>query len=224
MRPSSATTTLFETEDSRTAPHRTFHIFGNNRGGTTAVTGLAMRLGLDFGDEAEMEGNLEDKAFRMTRGIEAIAETVEARNAAQDTWGWKHPHSLVYLPKILPRLRNPRLILVTRDPVANAMSIEARDKVAFPDALAQVLRRTRKNTAFVRRTAVPTLLVSYEKLLLDPAQVSTEMGQFCNVDVTERKLAELVGFVRPGSYQPPQGRATFRYKLAQTRALWRNPR
>lgn len=82
---------LFEDQVASDADQRTLHIFGVNRGGTTTVSGLVSRLGIYLGHDVGT--NLEDRDFRIKRGLRAILETVRARKKLFDVWGWKRPHS-----------------------------------------------------------------------------------------------------------------------------------
>lgn len=228
MTVTSCTMTLFDSEESRSSKIRTFTLFGVNRGGTTAVAGLFMRLGIYLGNTDGMEGNLEDKAFRRRKGIDSITTAINERNASHDVWGWKHPHPHTYLPQILPKLRNPRLVLVTRDITANAMGIEARGDEDDVEALNAVLKQVQRNLKFVLEHQLPTLMVSYEKLLINPRQTISEIADYASVAANAAQMEELVNFVRPGWYQPLPGRATIRQKLGQTirqaRSIWLPPR
>ena len=191
---------LFEDRASSEADQRTIHIFGVNRGGTTAVSGLVSRLGIYLG--SEVGTNLEDRDFRLKRGLPAILESVRERNEQFDVWGWKHPHSNGYIDDVLPHLRNPRFIAVTRDLTANAIGMYARDDAGFPKALRFALKQTRRNLSFVNDKKRPTLMVSYEKLLVRTRQTAVEIADFCGAEMTEERMQEIIEFVTPGRYQP----------------------
>ena len=194
---------LFDTDDSHAAGQRTYMIFGVPRGGTTAVAGLCQRLGLYQGEDLGI--NIEDKSMRIEKGLDAIRATVAARNAAHDVWGWKHPNPKDYIDDLLPDLRNPRLILVTRDLTANALGIAGRGEGKLRKALAGALQRTRWNMAFIRKRKLPVLLVSYEKLCLRPQDCVAEIAAFLGVEPSEAQRAEIDAFIKPGWYNVPEG-------------------
>ncbi|WP_412553411.1 hypothetical protein [Shimia sp. MIT1388] len=195
----SHTISFRDDETSRTNDHRTFLIFGVNRGGTTATAGALRRLGVFLGDD--IGGNLEDKLFRKRLGLDAIRATVAGRNESHDVWGWKHPHPHQYLDDLLPDLRNPRLILVTRDLTANTSGVSSWDREEVDKALAMYLTQTQKNADLIRRVDCPVLLVSYEKLLVKPDLVLRDMAHFCGLTPSSSAFAHAVDFIQPGSYQ-----------------------
>jgi len=195
----SHTISFRDDETSRTSNHRTFLIFGVNRGGTTATAGALRRLGIFLGDD--IGGNLEDRLFRKRLGLDAIRATVADRNASYDVWGWKHPHPHLYIDELLPDLRNPRLILVTRDLTANTAGVSSWDQEEVNKALAMYLRQTQKNSDLIRRVNCPVLLVSYEKLLVKPVPVIRDLAHFCGLKPSSAAIAHALDFIKPGSYQ-----------------------
>ncbi len=155
-----------------------------------------------------MGGNLEDRSFRMKHGLDHIRQTISARNASYETWGWKHPQPHAYLEQVIPGLRNPRVIMVTRDLTANAAGLLAREMNDAAKAIRQSMLHTRNNIQFVRKHRLPTLMVSYEKLLVSSEEVIQEIAHFCDIDVDQGKIAEAAEFVRPGGYQASEATRT----------------
>ncbi|SNS92952.1 sulfotransferase [Tropicimonas sediminicola] len=199
LRVKACTMRLFEDVASQEAPQRTFHIFGVNRGGTTAVAGVLSGLGIPLGTETGT--NLEDRDFRLKRGLGAIVETVARRNEAFDVWGWKHPHSNGYIEDLLPHLRNVRFIVTTRDLGANALGMYARGDENAVMSLRASMKQTRRNLNFVLEHKRPTLIVSYEKLLLRTEQTVSEIARFCGVEMTADHMRKINEFVQPGRYK-----------------------
>ncbi|SMP18758.1 hypothetical protein [Shimia sagamensis] len=208
----SHTISFRDDEASRTNKQRTFLIFGVNRGGTTATAGAIRRLGVFLGDD--IGGNLEDKLFRKRLGLDSIRSTIADRNANYDVWGWKHPHPHQYIDDLLPDMRNPRLILVTRDLTANTLGVSSWDREEVDKALAMYLTQTQKNADMIQRVDFPVLLVSYEKLLVKPDLVLRDVAHFCGLKPPASKLDHAVQFVQPGSYQPGEAQnLTLKEKL-----------
>ncbi|MFD0980350.1 hypothetical protein [Tropicimonas aquimaris] len=199
LRVKACTMRLFEDVASHEAPQRTFHIFGVNRGGTTAVAGVLSGLGIPLGTETGT--NLEDRGFRLKRGLGAIVETVARRNEAFDVWGWKHPHSNGYIEDLLPHLRNVRFIVTTRDLGANALGMFVRGDENAVMSLRASMKQTRRNLNFVLKHQRPTLIVSYEKLLLRTEQTAVEIARFCGVEMTGDHMRKINEFVQPGRYK-----------------------
>ncbi|MFY0659091.1 MAG: hypothetical protein JXR15_01265 [Shimia sp.] len=208
----SHTISFRDNEASRTSKQRTFLIFGVNRGGTTATAGAIRRLGVFLGDD--IGGNLEDRLFRKRFGLDAIRATVADRNANFGIWGWKHPHPHQYIDDLLPDLRNPRLILVTRDLTANTLGVSSWDREEVDKGLALYLAQTRKNVELIQRADCPVLLVSYEKLLVKPELVLRDISHFCGLTPSASKLAHAADFIQPGAYQPGEAQElTLKEKL-----------
>lgn len=193
------TLTLFDNQASRADAEKTFPIFGLPRGGTTAVAGVVRKLGIFLGDDLPV--NLEDRKFSKLAGVNAAL--IEARNAAHPVWGWKFPNAANYLDNIFRDLRNPRFIVVTRDLAANSIAISSRhgnyDRMR---SLETVILNTQKNFSMISRMRKPTLLVSYEKLLLKTEQTVREMAEFLCVEASDEAIRSAVEFVQPGSYRP----------------------
>jgi len=196
----SHTISFRDDEASRTNNQRTFLIFGVNRGGTTATAGAIRRLGVFLGDD--IGGNLEDKLFRKRLGLGSLRSTITHRNADHDVWGWKHPHPHQYIDDLLPDLRNPRLILVTRDLTANTLGVSSWDREKVDKALSMYLTQTQKNADLIQRADCPVLLVSYEKLLIKPEFVLRDIAHFCGLKPSASMIDHAVDFIQPGSYQP----------------------
>lgn len=194
-----STLTLFETEESRNLPEKTFPVFGIPRGGTTAVTGVIRMLSVFMGDGLPV--NLEDPKFSRPGTIKR--ELVEGRNAEHGVWGWKFPNAANYLDALAPALRNPRYICVTRDLAANGIAIASRhqnfDRLR---ALDSVIQQAQKNLSYLLRHQKPALLVSYEKLLMSPEATVREIARFLAIDVSEEAIGAATNFVEPGVYRP----------------------
>ncbi len=100
-------------DDPQAPLHQTIVIFGVRRGGATAVARIIQELGIYI--SSNLSANLEDTEFRAARGQVSISQTVYERDEKFVSWGWKHPQPYNYLPDLLPQLRNPKFIFVTRD-------------------------------------------------------------------------------------------------------------
>lgn len=198
------TQAFWDTEDSRTADERTIVMFGVNRGGTTSVAGVCQQLGLFIGDK--MDGNLEDRDLIPNRGAENLSAAITERNSRFPVWGWKFPHLTERLPDLLPQLRNPRFIIVTRDVTANLIGMTTRNDRDAIKALGVVMRRTRKNVEFARRHKRPTLFVSYEKVLLSTEASVQEIADFVGLTPTAAQFEAACDFVKPGAYQAERER------------------
>ena len=125
--PDTVSTVLYEDAASRAAPEATYVVGGIARGGTSSIASICHDLGLFMGPN--MLSNFEDRAFHGSP--DSQIETIKMRNASHDVWGWKHPAALRRLHPLMRHIRNPRFILVMRDPVAVGLSYDKRAKLGI---------------------------------------------------------------------------------------------
>lgn len=182
-------------------------IFGVPRGGTTMVAGVAEKIGLNIGQD--LGHNLEDADFDRT-SQEHMQAAIAERNSRLPVWGWKYPSASVYLSALMPYLRNPRFVVVWRDPLTAAIRAvedikqkglkhEAETRRAMQAVEAMVARQM-NNVALLKQAGVPALLVSYEKAVRRPHDFITQLAGFMGMPVPE-DMAETVAFMEPESYK-----------------------
>jgi len=158
------------------------------------------RLGINMGDN--LPNNYEDPRFGPGLPPAKMRETIDARNRDHPVWGWKFPAAANYLEGLLPSLRNPYLVVVFRD-VAATMKAHIRwHNRTVVHAAQEILLQQQKNWFLVERWRVPTLLVSYEKALLAPDLFAVELARLTGMPAPDDALlADIVGFLAPGSYK-----------------------
>lgn len=177
----------------------TFICGGAVRGGTSAVAGLMQRLGVFMGED--LGNNYEDPAF-LGKPIVEMREVIQRRNAVHNVWGWKNPHVANYLDHLMPDLKNPRLVIVYRDMVATMRAHMRWHNRTSAQSAHELLLTFQRNWYLVDRLKLPTLLVSYEKLLLAPELFVEELADFIGVARPRgAALTELAEFLAPGSYK-----------------------
>ena len=182
-------------------------IFGVPRGGTTMVAGVAQRCGLFIGDD--LPANNEDPLFNSdairSAGQElvpALRAAVQRRNAARDRWGWKFPRAGAYLDSLRDVLVNPRLIVVSRDPVATATRHVRRGSTVV-DAVGMVQSLQRRNLALVTEWQCPTFLVSYERAMANKAGFVDKLCDFLDLRPPVEPDA-IYSYMRSGGYNDRQ--------------------
>jgi hypothetical protein len=172
-------------------------ILGIPRGGTTMVAGVAKRCGLSIG--VNLPGNLEDPDFS-NGDVARMEAAVAARNAAMDVWGWKFPRAASYLPELMPKLRNPRIVMVWRDLMATVARKIARGN-PLQESLMTASRIQTRNLRLMSLNPCPILHVSYEKAILDPEPFVATLAAFVG-GRPPADMDELRAFMKPGSYKP----------------------
>jgi hypothetical protein len=188
---------LFDTGAVQCCDCETVIIFGMTRGGTSMVAGAVRGFGYYLGEDLLV--NLEDQNF-VYKTDEHMKETIARRNKDHSLWGWKYPIAVEYLDRLLPFLRNPIFIVVTRDATATACAMTRWDDRDPGGALAEVIIQNQRNLFFAIRHRLPTLYVSYQKASLDQDLFLTELQQFLGRPLVVDR-ANLLRFMSPGSYK-----------------------
>ncbi len=198
MRSKRALHELNVTEESKTAKQKTFICLGLNRGGTSSIAGTMLRLGIPMGED--LPNNYEDNDFLGATSEEHKIETVKKRNDDYDVWGWKFPNAGNYIEKLLPYLRNPHIIMVSRDPVSICQSrVLMRDENPLR-AYHTIMLQQQSNWFLLERLRVPTALVSYETAMLRSEPFIESLAAFLGTPLPADQ-AEIMNFLKPGSYK-----------------------
>lgn len=171
-------------------PQRTAVVIGVARGGTTMAASVLQALGVYMGDRLGpvLEDLTLSKAVESkdTRAVDAI---VAERNERFDVWGWKRPAAFRYAPVWQPRLRNPYLIVVYRDPFA----IANRNRISMLQeclhGIKDATRQLEQLNGFVQEARVPTLLCSYEKAMTRPEDFVSGVTAFLGLEGEGRHKA-----------------------------------
>ena len=197
---SSAIVPMFCTDPGLLPPQRTYVCFGVARGGTSAVAGTMQRLGIFMGDD--LPNTYEDPCFGPGQSPARMRETIARRNEAHAIWGWKYPVAANYLEGLTDALRNPCLVVVFRDMAATMKGHMRWHNRDIALAAQDILLQQQKNWFLLDRWRVPTLLVSYEKAMLDPRLFVQEFATHLGQPLPEGDaLDRIVGFLAPGAYK-----------------------
>lgn len=123
-----------------------------------------------------------------------LRREVWRRNGMWDVWGFKRP-LIVRHHKLLDKtLRNPRYVIIFRDPFA----VTSRNKLSLGFTIPQGLEIYRKQSQileeFIRNSKSPMLLLSYEKVLGNPAAAVQTIRNFCGI--SEDQEANMLNEIR----------------------------
>jgi hypothetical protein len=186
----------------------TVPIVGVPRGGTTMVAAVVDALGVDLGPRTDLEGwHFEDQTMHSPY-IAVQVKYAKQRDLECPRWGWKDPVGLSSVRNALFALRNPRIIIVFRDPLATIqgeMRFDEVNDIQPRRTLASLVKQTTDwlahNLEFSTITACPTLLVSYERALNYPERFVAELSGFLGVEPTAEQRAEALSRIeRRGGY------------------------
>ena len=147
----------------------------------------------------------------------------------QSLWGWKHPRSLLTYELFLPHLANPRFVLVFRNQLSTALScVEHTRKLRHPLNFAQAMRLVHFYEGEMLRFLenhqnTPTLLVSYDDVVLDPRKEAAKIARFLGLDLSDETARAVTQFVIPRDQLPREKkkrRSFFLSKLPELIRKW----
>ena len=175
----------------------TIVVSGLGRSGTTMISKLLTAGGIHMGvSKADV--------IHEDVGISNLVETdqadrfkaeVQRRNERWSVWGFKRPLIVRKHELLSATLRNPRYIIIFRDPLAVAM----RNTLSMGFTIAQGLEIYSQQmvdvTRFVVESNRPKLLLSYEKVIDNPKASIAAIREFANIPA--EKQDAMVSVVRP---------------------------
>lgn len=138
----------------------------------------------------------------------ALRALLTKKSDGQSLWGWKHPRSLLTYELFLPHLANPYFVLVFRNQLSTALScVEHTRKLRQPLNFAQALRLVHFYEGEMLRFLeahpnIPSLLVSYEDVVLDPVKEAAKMAGFLGFGLSDDTAHAITQFVIPRDQLP----------------------
>lgn len=177
---------------------RTYIVFGVMRGGTTMVAGIMGALGISMGNEVD-ENNQEFTDLNNS-DLNRKREIIATMNEAYQVWGWKHPNAADYIDRIWSELRNPHLICVFRDSVANGQGLNRWHPFGQVQAMQESLLRQQKNLNLLALRNAPSVLISYEKAERHKALFLEEFSSLLGIEPDHSKF-DFEGFMQASSYK-----------------------
>lgn len=179
----------------------TLAVVGLTRSGTSMLSALLQELGVFMGDAVDKAvfEDVEVARFLDAGDFSGLKAFAAKRNAARNVWGFKRPNAYKVLPKLVPVLRKPRIIVMFRDVLAIAM----RNHVSMQmDVIPALPRYVEEYADLVRNIAglkCPLLLVSYEKFVQFPEESIERTAEFAGITLTPELKAKALLAVKNGS-------------------------
>lgn len=178
-----------------------------HRSGSSVVAGILHYLGVDMGTELmpasshNPKGYFEDLEFyrinvQILRAIgtwwfstppkEAILSAKPIVNSYiksaidkhDGVWGWKDPRTALTLPLYWNYLSNPHYVIVERNHLSCAKSINARNNIPLDIALNFTNKYYRRIYSLVQEYRCPSRIVRYEYLLKDTESQIERLSDF----------------------------------------------
>ncbi len=180
---------------------QTILVCGPARGGTTMVAGVLRHLGVPMGSQLTRHTHEDMELFKPLESGDwaTFKNGVARRNEQYAVWGWKRPQAVHQLEKIAPLLRNPRFIFLFRDPVSVAKRNTITAEADFFDSLIGATHAMQDAGNFIRETATPCLLISYEKAIQSPALLVEMILRFLHLKAKRNLRRNAIHSVRPAN-------------------------
>ena len=175
-------------------------VVGVPRSGTSMVASTLHKLGVFMGnrtDKAVFE-DVEIASAIESSDKKQLKSLIELRNREHAIWAFKRPNVFNLIDKHLPLFRNPRFVVVFRDPAAIAKRNEISMHRDFLSELRTANEQTGKLVKFVSRLKLPAMVVSYEKALLNPEPFIDALVDFCGIDANEQQRGKAAGVIENG--------------------------
>jgi hypothetical protein len=143
----------------------------------------------------------EDEAIAkmlIARDFPALTQLIRERDAAYGTWGFKFPMLAKPLePADLDRFSDPHIIAPFRDPVSIAVRKTISEYQDSMRALRIAIDEQAAMVAFLEQAQCPSLLLSYEKSLVFPADFIDAILRFCDLPRSDALRDRLVRLIEP---------------------------
>lgn len=177
---------------------KTYIVLGVARSGTSMIAGCLRELGIFMGEI--VADNHEDPVF-FSDDVEILKRIILERNNKYDNWGWKVPKTMFHIENLLPFIRNPHFIIVTRDPFDIANSMMKREAMPFDLAIQHIFMVYKHLQQFVEKCLAPLMFVSYNRVIADKEAFICELTSFIGSEnLSKEQLNQLRNFIG-GNYR-----------------------
>lgn len=150
---------------------------------------------LDYDGVGVHESPTWDRVPERARALGAeIDRTLAA--AAGDLWGWKDPWSVLTLEEFLPRVSDPRLVFVYRDPDQVAQSLLRRDGTGAAESRRIAARFAAKLSGIAARHAsLPKLEVTFDEVTRAPLATVDRLAGFAGLAPSPSQRREAAALI-----------------------------
>lgn len=154
---------------------------GLGRSGTTMVSRVLSKMGVFMGYRLTPMSH-EDKDFQTAIKNHDRAEVERLcrdRDLRHTKWGFKCPGARNNITEWTNIMRNPRVIITFRDPLAISLRNALSMKTETLDGVKQAAAGTLRLIEETGKLRCPVLFISYEKALQFPVEAVATIATFC---------------------------------------------
>ncbi|CAN5493696.1 hypothetical protein BH18VER1_BH18VER1_04260 [soil metagenome] len=175
-------------------------VLGVGRGGTSLVSGTLRCLDVSMGSSPHPLRHEWSPVVYASEGqvdIHASLQNIEAMNSAHEVWGWKYPADLFALDTILPLVRSPGLVIVTRDLVDLTLSSERYGETPWEIGFYENAAVYRYIGTQLRFWPYPILAFSFHEIVGKPEEFVELLCSFLQISPTAEQKRTAVAFNQP---------------------------
>ncbi len=176
---------------------KTIIVSGLGRCGTTALINSLRLCDVYIKKEQVAHRTLDDwgiGTFLDDRDSRSLRKEITRRNLEHDVWAFKW-HMVPHWNSYLSMFRNPLLLVLTRDPTAIACrsSTDEDGQENYKQWLKDIaLWQMQLSYCVTNEITIPTMLISYEKLLLNTRTVLSTVCSFCGIPCKEEAVQAII--------------------------------
>lgn len=191
---------IIEINPSPFAGEATLAVVGLTRSGTSMLSALLQSLGVFMGDAVDKAVYEDVEVAKLIESGDtgALRGFIEKRNAARPVWGFKRPNAYKVLPRLVPLLRKPRVIVMFRDILAIAMRNHVSMQMDVLPTLPRYIAEYEELVGNIMGLKCPMLLVSYEKFIQFPEESIAATAAFAGVSLTPELREKAMSAVKNG--------------------------
>lgn len=181
---------------------KTIIIGGNFRGRTTAIAELMLEADIFVGkrkdnydkEDIDFQQLFHDNTELCKDKKDKLNSLIRNRNKEFDVWGFKYPRIFRYT-EYFKWFRNPHIIYIFRDPYAVAVSQYRREGFNIESIIERTIGYNKaifESYKKCRKKNIPVLLLSSEKLVLNPKEYVTKIFEFIDYKVNIDQLTKVI--------------------------------
>lgn len=187
------------TPENKIASQRTIIVLGEARGGTSLAAGILSALGVPMGtqvDDPIFEDGVLTRAIRSGR-TKNFRNVITQYNALWNIWGFKQPSAKRFLMRKASSLRNPMFLMIVKDAVSICSRKNDLYGYDYVQTMRSVLKSYDEQIRFLSKKRYPALVISYEKLVSNPAPFLDHICSFFGLDT--QKIPHAIAFMSKGN-------------------------
>lgn len=183
----------------------TIVITGVHNSGTTIIALLCQQLGYTMVEEKDKKF-LEDSNITsvMHKTNKEISDAIKEKNKKYKKWGFKMPNITDKMQALQLLMTNCKFIIILRDPVAMASKsamIDNYENRMEKKEMINMIKFMDKIVSCADKID-DKIFISYEKLLIFPERVISELMEFLQIEKDETKVKKLAKLVKPEHGHP----------------------